>query len=70
MLGEPAESLMVNVPSVSLAPKVRAGAAFERVNGLAPERVTTPEAVTLVAPAIAPALVSFHLGLGRLRLAK
>ena len=39
VLGVPSASLMVSVPLVPAVAKVRLGALFERMNGLAPEKV-------------------------------
>ena len=50
-------SLRVNVPSTPAVAKVRTGEAFVSFNGVAPDKVTIPLAVILVAPAIAPVFV-------------
>ena len=48
---------MVNTPLLPAVARVRAGVLFERVKGVALDRVTVEEASIVVAPEIAPALV-------------
>ena len=57
MLGDPFESLIVNVPFAFAAPNVTIGVVFDNVRGEAPDSVTVPEAAIVVAPAIAPVFV-------------
>ena len=57
VFGVPFESLIVSVPAALPAPNVIIGVVFDNVRGEAPERVTTPEAAMVVAPAIAPVFV-------------
>ena len=57
VFGLPAESFIVKVALVLLAPRVTIGEGFERVSGEAPDNVTTPFAVILVALLIAPVFV-------------
>ena len=56
VFGEASASRIVSTPFVPTVAKVIAGVALERINGVAPDSVSVPEAVISVAPAIAPAL--------------
>ncbi len=57
VLGEPAESLMVNVPFAFEAPNVTIGVVLVRARGEAPDKVTVLLAAIVVAPDIAPVFV-------------
>lgn len=56
VFGVPLESLMDRVPAAFPVPNVIIGVVLDNVNGLPFERVTAPDALIVVAPAIAPAL--------------